>query len=519
MDALLNQLSTPLAIGLVVLGVIILVGVIFFARRLRQPPQPDEGAPPPTSGPIDYTSLPIEEEPQNWRERFAQLSLPGRILLIVVPLLVLIVGALLITLLLNQQQTASLPPTPTPEPLEFSIETATVANPQTIRVVVRTNLPRDSQVQAQLLSDGAPFNWSTEESNTAQVRAGQVELSLRRADNAPDPSRDAELTVQVQGSGGPLGEEVSDQAPVDVPELFAAEFYNEVVAEEPTRAPSPTLPPSPTPEPTEPTPEASPTPEPEPEPEGFPAIVFNGGNVRSEPFIDDNIVGGVNAGEEVTLLERTPDGGWYRLRTIRGEEGWVSASLLTIDPDVAQQVPVEPIARVFNGGNVRREPEIADNVVGGVNAGETVVLLEKTADGSWYRLRTVRGEEGWASATLLTIDPAVAEQVPVQGSGGSRPTSVPPAAGEPTPTTEPVELPPGDEPTAPVVNSGSVRSRPELDPNNVLDEVNAGEEVALLARTSDRQWFRIRNERDIEGWVNIALIQLDPAVIERLPVE
>jgi flagellar FliL protein len=48
-----------------------------------------------------------------------------------------------------------------------------------------------------------------------------------------------------------------------------------------------------------------------------------------------------------------------------------------------------------------------------VNADETVQLLEKTADGAWYRITDIRGKTGWVSVTLLKIDPDVAKQVPI----------------------------------------------------------------------------------------------------------
>jgi uncharacterized protein YgiM (DUF1202 family) len=48
----------------------------------------------------------------------------------------------------------------------------------------------------------------------------------------------------------------------------------------------------------------------------------------------------VNAGEQVVLLQRTADGMWYQLRNVRGFEGWVHVSLLTIPDDVIAQVPV-----------------------------------------------------------------------------------------------------------------------------------------------------------------------------------
>jgi hypothetical protein len=86
---------------------------------------------------------------------------------------------------------------------------------------------------------------------------------------------------------------------------------------------------------------------------------------------------------------------------------------------VAQQPSATPegifTATVFNGGNVREAP-VNGRPIDQVNAGETVQLLEKNQGGSWFKVsygRDGRNVTGWVSATLLTIDPAVAQQVPV----------------------------------------------------------------------------------------------------------
>lgn len=78
--------------------------------------------------------------------------------------------------------------------------------------------------------------------------------------------------------------------------------------------------------------------QPTPTPQALTAAVFNGGNVRERP-VNGRPLDQINAGESVQLLEKTPDGGWYRITTPRGVTGWVSQTLLTLDPEVARQVP------------------------------------------------------------------------------------------------------------------------------------------------------------------------------------
>ncbi len=93
-----------------------------------------------------------------------------------------------------------------------------------------------------------------------------------------------------------------------------------------------------------------------------------------------------------------------------------------LPPPLPSPTPTpEPIigrARVINGGNIRREPQVsADTVIGQVCVDDRVELLrEQTlADGSrWYWLRVVEtaadcvpqrvpaGTQGWVSAILLS---------------------------------------------------------------------------------------------------------------------
>jgi len=81
---------------------------------------------------------------------------------------------------------------------------------------------------------------------------------------------------------------------------------------------------------------------------------------------------------------------------------------------VAQPTPAPLTASVANGGNVREAP-VNGRPLGQVSAGETVQLLEKNQDGSWFKIAFTRDGQsitGWISKTLLTIAPEVEQQVP-----------------------------------------------------------------------------------------------------------
>jgi len=190
---------------------------------------------------------------------------------------------------------------------------------------------------------------------------------------------------------------------------IAEAFFEKTVAEAPTTPPTPTSAPTAAPAAT-PTPVPTATPE---LPTGPAASVGNGGNVRRQPIVvADNVVAGVNAGEEVQLLSRTPNGAWYRVRTVRDEIGWVSTTLLRIPPGV--NVPVAPVVTVFVTGPVYERPDRASTELDRVNQGEVVELTRRTAAGDWYEIVNLRDVPGWVPAELLGIPPEVANAVPVK---------------------------------------------------------------------------------------------------------
>jgi flagellar FliL protein len=438
----------PLILIIVVVIVMVALGVVLRRRRAAASEEPPE-----IGSPTDYTSLPIEE-PTGWRERFSNLSLAGKALLVLVPLLVIVGGVVLVLALgaptTPVAQPTDLPPPPAPE---ITITSARVINAQTIAIRADSTLPPDTPVEAALLANNEPFAWF--DPATASGKAGpngEIDVRLTKLADAPLASNEVSYTVALRAQID--GKAVEAAGALSVPSIYARTFYDSPVAVAPTEAPTAT------PEPEAPA--ATPEPEapaatPEPEAPAVTGSVFNGGNVRDQPRVNGSqVLDQINAGEPVQLLQKTADGRWYQIQNIRGVVGWVSVTLLDpIAPDAADQVPAQgnpplptsgtfatpaapaatqdaqaaatatpdaPLptlpaglsASVFNGGNVRDQPRVSGSrVLDQVNAGETVQLLQKTSDGGWYQIRNIRGVAGWVNVTLLTLDPSVAAKVPV----------------------------------------------------------------------------------------------------------
>lgn len=411
MQTTLNQIPTPLAIGLIVLGIVIILLVVLIVRRRRasQAPPPVPEIPPTT---IDYTAIPLEE-PQSWQDRLRNLSLAAKLLFILIPIL-FCMGIGILVLSLSNDQTAAPPPTPTPSPIPvtLTIEDATIvrANPLTLSVRVRsTGLPDNTELQVELRADGQPLRWF-DPARRIQIRRDRGDFREAKLPDGDPTPEGRKYTVVVTTPDGSL----SAEAELEVLPTFAAAFYGI----EPTPSPSPTLSATATPTaviaqatPTPPPPTATPTPA---LPTGQRVAVINGGNVRKLPYTGvNNVIGGINAGEQVQILARTPNALWYYVRTIRNEVGWVSRTLIAVTDLIAAETPVANVVSVFDDGAVHLAADTGSAIIDRVDPPEVVELFERTADGTWYRVRTVRDREGWVQASLLGIPDYVAAQVPV----------------------------------------------------------------------------------------------------------
>lgn len=96
-----------------------------------------------------------------------------------------------------------------------------------------------------------------------------------------------------------------------------------------------------------------------------------------------------------------------------------TASATTTAAPPLPSATAQPTAAMFfgtgvvaNGGNVREVP-VRGTPLDQVNANETVQLIGKNEQGTWYLLETLRRARGWVSATLLRIEPAVASAIPI----------------------------------------------------------------------------------------------------------
>jgi hypothetical protein len=133
---------------------------------------------------------------------------------------------------------------------------------------------------------------------------------------------------------------------------------------------------------------------------GGPATVTNGGNVRDAP-VNGKVLDQVNANETVRLVQKNAAGTWYQLVTPRNVTGWVSATLLRIDPAVAASVPVVAAASPPPAGSAAPSDWTARTV------GQSTLRVPPT----WQAIPLTKEAIEQMAKTLDSQDPSLAQIV------------------------------------------------------------------------------------------------------------
>jgi len=172
-------------------------------------------------------------------------------------------------------------------------------------------------------------------------------------------------------------------------------------------------------------------------------------NLRAGPGTTFEIVSEATAGQPVQIAAVSEDGVWYLLAT----GAWIAAFLVDEQPtnvpvvndqilaaiqgtlpeptptptSTPEATPVPAATQavaptVTVDANLRSGPGTTFDVIGGTITGQTINIVGRNADGTWFRL----GNGGWVLSTLVANSPAL-ESVPVVNDDGT-PAATQPAA-------------------------------------------------------------------------------------------
>ena len=157
---------------------------------------------------------------------------------------------------------------------------------------------------------------------------------------------------------------------------------------------------------------------------------------------------------------------------------------------------IEPI-----GLAIRSRPSADGAYQGGIVVGETVTVLEYSADGRWQRVRReLNGQEGWVRAGNLGPVEGATEVASATTSATSTVESTPDPTPLPTRLSAATNIAPGSQGRVIEPIGLALRATPDRE-GAYIGGLPLNEVVTVLGLSEDGGWQRIRRENGQEGWV------------------
>jgi len=227
-------------------------------------------------------------------------------------------------------------------------------------------------------------------------------------------------------------------------------------------------------------------------------------NVRSGPSVSSQRIATIARGYSAGVIGKNSDSTWYQL-ILPGGSGWVSGQYLNVInshtvPVVGSTTPgTQPeafYAFVDTGAlNIRPVPSAVGNTpITFVQRNTRLGILGRTADNTWFKVRTSNGVEGWVRTSYLEI-PAGDPIIPVLDAG--------------TPTSN----------VTGYVNTGAlnIRSVPSATNNIPLRYILRSTGVTVIGRTGNSEWYQVTAD-GTTGWVRGKYITITAGNVANTPV-
>jgi uncharacterized protein YgiM (DUF1202 family) len=210
---------------------------------------------------------------------------------------------------------------------------------------------------------------------------------------------------------------------------------------------------------------------------------------RGGPGIDARRLGVIGRGFQFYVLGASPNGAWVQIR-YRFGTGWVSTALTSLTASAVGgttvTVPVtsgDPTA-IVNAGflNVRTGPANIYSSIGKVPGGTAMVIIAKSADGFWLKVKSPFGD-GWVNANFI-ITKNYFGGVPVEGATAT------------STTFAQLKV---------LGGTANIRSGPGLG-FNVVFTADAGVILKIIGQ-SNTGWWYVEASSGQKGWINKSLGQ------------
>ncbi|MCL6573399.1 MAG: SH3 domain-containing protein [Bacillus sp. (in: Bacteria)] len=196
--------------------------------------------------------------------------------------------------------------------------------------------------------------------------------------------------------------------------------------------------------------------------------------VRSGPGTSFRVVGSLNKGQEVTILDQNEN--WYKTTSIFGE-GWIAREFLDIQTGKQESTPSPSTANKTSTGivtgdtlNVRKQPTTSSIVIGKLSKGASVKIISK--QNNWFEISFSNNLTGWVSSEFIDSQTGSTKGTPREESSDIIGT----------------------------ITAGSlnVRSKSSLN-SNIIGTVVNGQSFTILEEYNN--WVKIEYKSGSFGWV------------------
>ncbi len=138
-------------------------------------------------------------------------------------------------------------------------------------------------------------------------------------------------------------------------------------------------------------------------------MIFPRVNIRRGPSANySQLTQLEEAGELLQAVGRTASSGWIQICCVGGENGWVSAEVISTDQDIRGLRVVErPPAFVIIQAerlNVRTGPQTVYPSISQVEQGVMFEVVARNERLDWFEVCCIDGETGWLVGASVTVD-------------------------------------------------------------------------------------------------------------------
>ncbi|KQL53436.1 hypothetical protein AN964_07975 [Heyndrickxia shackletonii] len=201
---------------------------------------------------------------------------------------------------------------------------------------------------------------------------------------------------------------------------------------------------------------------------GTGTVTVDGVRLRSGPSSDSSILRVLQKDQVVTI--QSQNGNWVKV-TVDGGNGWISKDFLSSKEKVSIQSSSSKGIVTVDNLNIRTSPTISSSVIGSLNTGNELNILEE--------------QNGWVHFTMGTLEGWVSSQYvqKVSGNEGNQNTQSKNSNQKMTGTVN--------------VNSINVRSKPSLD-GKIIGSITSGQSFEI--EKEENNWIEIKLNNQI-GWI------------------